>query len=108
MPYETIAFPNAAEAITFPHNAAGICFAAKTPEGNIHGIAIKRDAENTPYVIAHECWHLFHNLLKAIDGNKGYTADVLNQEIYVYAFSSLFKDVTAAYDALTKAAGGKR
>ena len=82
--------------------ATGVCFAIDTSNGKLPGIIIKRNAVNDPYVIAHECWHLFCSILKKMNGQKEYTIDLLNDEVYVYSFSALFKDVYEAYQVLYK------
>ena len=100
---EKLVFPDFRTGVSMPLTAAGVCFAIDTPKGKLPVIIIKRNVVNDPYVIAHECWHLFCSILRKMNGQKEYTIDLLNDEVYVYAFSALFKDVYEAYQALNKA-----
>ena len=100
---ERLVFPDFRTGVSMPLTAAGVCFAIDTPQGKLPGIIINRNAVNDPYVIAHECWHLFCSILRKMNGQKEYTIDLLNDEMYVYSFSALFKDVYEAYQALYKA-----
>ena len=102
---EKLVFPDFRTGVSMPLTAAGVCFAIDTPKGKLPGIIMKRNAVNDPYVIAHECWHLFCNILKKMNGQKEYTIDLLNDEVYVYSFSALFKDVYEAYQVLYKTTG---
>lgn len=100
---EKLVFPDFRTGVSMPLTAAGVCFAIDTPKGKLPGIIIKRNAVNEPYVIAHECWHLFCSILKRMSNRTEYTIDLLNDELYVYSFSALFKDVYEAYQTLYKA-----
>lgn len=99
---EKLVFPDFRTGVSMPLTAAGVCFTIDTPKGKLPGIIIKRNAVNEPYVIAHECWHLFCSIIKRMNGQKEYTIDLLNDEVYVYSFSALFKDVYEAYQTLYK------
>ena len=101
---EKLIFPDFRTGVSMPLTAAGVCFSVDTPKGKLPGIIINRNAVNEPYVIAHECWHLFCSILKRMSNRTEYTIDLLNDEVYVYSFSALFKDVYEAYQTLYKAA----
>ena len=45
-----------------------------------------------PTMVVHECWHLYMEMLSAMD-NKAHWFDELNSEIYAYSFHSLFDKV---------------
>ena len=102
---EKLVFPDFRTGVSMPLTAAGVCFSIDTPKGKLPGIIINRNAVNEPYVIAHECWHLFCSIIKRMNGQKEYTIDLLNDEVYVYSFSALFKDVYEAYQVLYKTSG---
>ena len=102
---EKLVFPDFRTGVSMPLTAAGVCFSIDTSKGKLPGIIINRNAVNEPYVIAHECWHLFCSIIKRMNGQKEYTIDLLNDEVYVYSFSALFKDVYKAYQVLYKTSG---
>lgn len=100
-PGSRISFPGMESPVEFPIGCAGIAYRIKSQDGMgfQYGIVLSKNAEDSPYVVVHETWHLFMLLLEHM-GNKAIPPSVLNDEIYAYAFGALYKDVQNAFHEL--------